>query len=68
MNEVRFLRMPDVEARCALKKSSIYALCAVGKFPKSIAISERSRAWSSVEIDSWIAARLTDAGRKPGAA
>jgi predicted DNA-binding transcriptional regulator AlpA len=33
-------------------------MIACGKFPKNLKIGERSSAWNSAEIDTWIAERI----------
>jgi prophage regulatory protein len=51
------LRLPDVIARTGLGKTQIYALEAMGLFPKRIRISERAVGWYSNEIDQFIESR-----------
>ena len=56
--DATFLRMPAVEARTGLKRPTIYALAAIGKFPKPVKIGPRASAWVLVEIREWEAARI----------
>ena len=56
----RLLRRPEVEQRVGLRKSAIYAMIAVGKFPKPIRLSERAVRWSSHEISRYIEARRAE--------
>lgn len=59
--ETTFLRMPAVEARTGLKRPTIYALAARGKFPKPIKLGPRASAWILTEIQEWEAARISEA-------
>ena len=52
------LRRKDVEQRTALSRSRIYDLMGKGEFPKPVKLGSMSVAWSSHEIDNWIAQRL----------
>lgn len=61
MAAVSLLRLPDVLARTGLKKTTFYALIKNGKFPPPLALTERTRAWSSVEVQGWIDARISSA-------
>lgn len=52
------LRLPAVEARTGLQKSTIYAAIAAGSFPAPIKIGPRASGWVESEINSYIAARI----------
>ena len=54
----RFLRLPEVEFRSGLKKTSIYNMMAASTFPSCVRIGGRSVAWKESSIDSWIQARI----------
>lgn len=58
-------RLPQVKARTGLSRSEIYRRIALGDFPRPIKLGERASAWSTVEIDVWIASRI--AARDHGA-
>ena len=47
------LRRPDVERLTGLRRSSLYALMAAGKFPRPITLSEKSVGWLEPEIAEW---------------
>jgi prophage regulatory protein len=47
------LRRPEVERLTGLRRSSLYALIAAGKFPKPIALGEKSVGWLEPEIAEW---------------
>jgi prophage regulatory protein len=53
----KLLRLPLVEDRTGLGKSSIYAGVKAGTFPAPVRLSARAVAWRESEIDQWIAAR-----------
>lgn len=55
----RLLRLPDVEARTALKKSAIYAAMRAGTFPQPVMVGARSVAWRAAEVDAWCESRPT---------
>jgi prophage regulatory protein len=54
------LRLPQVEAMTGLKRSSLYAAIAEGRFPRQIQLGPRAVGWLASEIDAWIAARIAD--------
>ena len=51
------LRLPAVINMTGLSRSTIYRLIGAGQFPPCIKLTERSSAWCTNEIDSWIEAR-----------
>ena len=55
---IQLLRNPAVRDRVGLSRSEIHRLVSLGKFPPSIALGDRIRAWDSNEIDAWIQARI----------
>jgi prophage regulatory protein len=52
------LRMPVVQKKTSLSRSSIYELMAAGTFPKPVKIGPRAVAWVEVEIDAWMQDRI----------
>lgn len=58
--DTTFLRLPAVEARVGLKRPTIYALAARGKFPKPIKLGPRASAWVLAEVQEWEAARISE--------
>jgi prophage regulatory protein len=52
------LRLPEVQRRTGLPRSTIYDRIKRGDFPAPIKLSERSSAWDSRSIDGWIEDRL----------
>ncbi|MGH8147152.1 MAG: helix-turn-helix transcriptional regulator [Rhodanobacteraceae bacterium] len=52
------LRLPQVRARTGLGRSELYRRIAKGTFPAPVKIGVRASAWSSSEIDHWIAERI----------
>lgn len=55
-NKVRetLLRLPEVEARTGLKKSTIYLRMRDGTFPPCLSLGGRTVAWSESSINTWI--------------
>lgn len=56
----QLLRLRDVLTRTGLARSTLYAMIQAGAFPKNVKLGARSSAWSSAEVDGWIAARIAD--------
>jgi prophage regulatory protein len=61
-HENRLLRISDVINITRLSRSSIYALAAEGRFPKSIPLVPGgvSRAWVYSEIQDWLEQRIAE--------
>lgn len=55
----KLLRLPFVEERTGLKKSSVYAGVHARTFPAPVRLSARAVAWREEEIDRWISERIT---------
>lgn len=55
----KLLRLPAVEERTGLKKSTIYAGVKAKTFPAQVRLSARAVAFREEDIDRWIAARTT---------
>jgi len=53
-NPRRFLRLPEVKHQTGMGRSAIYAKIKAGCFPAPIKLGERTSAWLSSEVDSWI--------------
>jgi len=62
-NSVYLERLPQVKARTGLSRSEIYRRISFGDFPRAIKLGERASAWSSSEIDAWIADRIASRDR-----
>ena len=59
------IRRKEVERLTALSRSRIYALMAVGDFPKPAArLGSMSVAWLLSDVDSWISNRIADRAGK----
>lgn len=61
----KLIRLPAVEEKTGLKKSTIYACVIAGTLPAPVRLSARAVAWREDEIDRWILERTTTKGRKP---
>ncbi len=58
----RLIRLPEVEARVGLKKSSIYEMLnrTPPAFPRPLKLSRRAVCWPASAIDAWITERIKD--------
>jgi prophage regulatory protein len=52
------IRLPVVINRTGLKRSTIYALIAEGRFPKQIKLGTKASGWLESEVDQWIESRI----------
>jgi prophage regulatory protein len=57
---LRYIRLPEVCTRVGLKRSTIYRLIGLGRFPKHIKLSEHASAWIECEIDDFMIARIAE--------
>lgn len=60
---VRIMRLPEVQRRTGLSRSTIYVRLDQGRFPKPVSLGARAVGWIESEVDEWIP--RTDSG-KPG--
>ena len=58
------IRLPHVETKTGLKKSTIYAGVKEKTFPSPVRLSARAVAWREDDIDQWINARVTTGGQQ----
>ena len=58
MNTRKFLRLPEVLSRTGYRRSNIYLLMSLGRFPKSIPLGGRAVAWLESEVDEWMESRI----------
>jgi prophage regulatory protein len=54
----RLIRLPEVQHRVGLGRSTIYRWMSEGKFPRPVQLGGYAVAWSEEEIETWIAKRL----------
>lgn len=59
----KMLRLPAVELRTGLRKSTIYALVAAKSMPAPVRLSARCVAWQEDELDRWVLDRMATRGR-----
>lgn len=52
------LRRKQVQERIGLSRSELYRLISLGRFPRSVPLGERVRAWDADEVDAWIQERI----------
>ena len=51
---IRIVRLPAVQARTGLARSTIYVRVADGSFPQPIRLGARALGWIESEVDAWI--------------
>jgi prophage regulatory protein len=59
----KLLRLPAVEERTGLKKSTIYAGVKAKTFPAPVRLSARAVAFREEDIDRWISGRVNTGGQ-----
>lgn len=52
------MRRKQVQAQTGLARSTLYKLISQGDFPSPIRITAKAVAWSSSDVDTWIANRI----------
>jgi prophage regulatory protein len=58
LDDVSFLRLPEVKAVTGLSKTSLYALIREESFPAPVRLGPRAVAWVRSEIRQWAAERV----------
>lgn len=61
------LRLPEVERRTGLRRSTIYRRARAGEFPKPVRVGPTTSGWLESEIDAFLAAAVAarDAQEQP---
>lgn len=59
----KLLRLPAVEERTGLKKSTIYAGVKAKTFPTPVRLSARAVAFREEDVDRWISGRVNTGGQ-----
>ena len=54
----RLIRLPEVQHRVGLGRSTIYRWMAEGRFPKPVQLGGYAVAWAEDEVEEWIGKRL----------
>ena len=57
---IRILRLPEVQARTGLSRSTIYMRLELGRFPRPVSLGARAVGWIESEIDEWIRERIAE--------
>jgi prophage regulatory protein len=58
MDDVTFIRLPEVRAVTGLSKTSLYALIKEKNFPAPVRLGPRAVAWVKSEIRQWAVERV----------
>ena len=67
-HDLAILRLPQVEQRTGLSRSTLYQYMKDGYFPKPIPLGPRAVGWLESDVSDWIAARVQMArqgGKRP---
>jgi prophage regulatory protein len=59
LDEVSFLRLPELKSVTGLSKSSLYALMRANSFPAPVRLGPRTVAWVRSEVRQWAAERIS---------
>ena len=54
----KILRLPEVQIKTGLSRSTIYLRMAKGSFPKTISLGERAIGWLNSDVDQWLDERI----------
>ena len=57
---IRFLRLPEVEARTGLSRATIYVRMAAGTFPQPVSLGRRAVGWIESEVEEWMRERIAN--------
>ena len=52
--ERSFLRLEGVKARTGLSRSELYRRIKANDFPHAIILGQRTKAWDSIEVSTWL--------------
>ena len=55
---IRILRLPEVQEKVGLSRSSIYLRIQGGNFPSPVSLGGRAVGWLSAEVEAWIEAQV----------
>ena len=58
--KVRFLRLPEVQRRTGLSRSTIYVRLERGLFPRPVSLGGRAVGWIEAEVDEWVRNRIAE--------
>ena len=61
----RLIRLPEVEKRTGLRKSTVYEYIARNKFPKPVQLGAKAVAWVEAEVNEWINKRIQQRDQVP---
>jgi prophage regulatory protein len=62
-----FERLSKVTERTGLSRSAVYRKIVAGTFPPPVKLGQRASAWCTVEVDRWIADRISERDAKAAA-
>ena len=57
-HDLAILRLPQVEQRTGLSRSTLYQYMKDGYFPKTVPLGPRAVGWLESDVSDWIATRV----------
>lgn len=54
MSDLRLMKQPEVLAKCAISRATLYRYIKKNAFPSQVQQGERAVAWREDEVDEWI--------------
>ena len=54
----RFMRLPEVESKTGLSRSTIYLRIKEGQFPAPVNLGSRAVGWMFSEVEEWLEQRI----------
>jgi len=54
----KVMRLPKVQQKVGLSRSTIYVLISKCEFPKNISLGDRAVGWLEADIDQWLDDRI----------
>ena len=61
--QIAILRLPEVQRRTGLSRSTIYAYASRGQFPGAVPVGQRAVGWVEDEVSDWIQRRIASRRR-----
>lgn len=56
----RVLRIDELTSKVSLRRTSIYDLMALGRFPRPVRLTTQRRGWLLSEVEAWLEARKSE--------
>jgi prophage regulatory protein len=60
IQDLRFLRLPEVMLLTGLSRSSVYLAVSRGSFPAPVKLGARAIGWSASAVEAWLNQRMVN--------